>query len=97
MKVKCKNCVPVEGIILPNFNNIEKNLLVEFKRESPINGVKHLVNKYKLDPTQSKYIITHINPIFGKCNRCKFNDLNEGNINCPICKSLNLNWNSKND
>ena len=53
------------------------------------------MDDYKLSHLESKYITTHINESYGKCNRCDFNELNEEYLNYPKCGALNFNWKIK--
>jgi len=92
MKVKCKNCLPKEGIEVPDFSQSEKSDLYELKLSSPIKAMKHLVDEHKLSLLKAKYMVGHINEIYGKCNRCKFNNLKDEYCKCPKCKALNFNW-----
>jgi hypothetical protein len=92
MKVQCKNCLPKEGIDIPEFTQSDKTRLIKMKQESPIKTVKCLMDDYKLSHLESKYITSHINETYGKCNRCDFDNLNQENLNCPKCGALNLNW-----
>ena len=92
MWVKCKNCLPEEGIDVPNFTITDKKLLTETKTKSSISAVKLLMDKYNLTHLESKYIVTHINEKFGSCNRCNYTELDQEYITCPKCKALNLNW-----
>lgn len=97
MKVQCKNCLPKEGIEVPEFTQSDKNRLFEMKEESPIKTVKCLMEDYRLSHLESKYITTHINEIYGKCNRCDFNELDQEYLNCPKCGALNFNWKIDNE
>jgi len=92
MKVKCKNCIPEEGINIPDFTKSEKSQLLKIKKESPIKAVKYLRTNYELSPLESKYITKHINKKYGKCNRCNFDKLSKEYLNCPKCDALNFNW-----
>ncbi len=92
MKVKCKNCLPTEGIEIPNFKESEKLKLKELAKLSPLKLTKYIVDKYTLSHRDAKYILTHINKNYGHCNCCNFDNLNEEYINCPKCGSLNFNW-----
>ncbi len=97
MKVQCKNCLPKEGIEVPEFTQSDKNRLSEMKEESPIKTVKCLMEDYGLSHLESKYITTHINKIYGKCNCCDFNELDQEYLNCPKCGALNFNWKIDNE
>lgn len=92
MNVQCKNCLPEEGIEIPDFSQPEKSEIVRLTTESPIRAVKHLKDHFDLSLRDSKYIVTHINSPYGKCNRCVFDKLEEEFIHCPKCKALNFNW-----
>jgi hypothetical protein len=92
MKVQCKNCLPKEGIEVPEFSQFDKNRLLEMKFESPIKTVKCLIDDYKLSHRDAKYIVTHINESSGKCNHCSFSKLDREYIICPKCGALNFNW-----
>lgn len=92
MKVQCKNCLPKEGIEVPDFTQYDKNRLSEMKHESPIKTVKCLMDDYGLNHLESKYIAIHINEYYGKCIRCDFDELGQEYLNCPKCGALNFNW-----
>ena len=95
MRIKCKNCVPKVGIEKPNFTLTEKQELWELKTEKTIFAIKTLIDKYEFSHQEAKYIITHINSNYGKCNRCNYNNLVGEYLNCPKCKALNFNWKVK--
>ena len=97
MKVKCKNCLPTEGIELPDFGHLEKIELKEMKTISPLNSTKYIMDNYRISHRDAKYIITHINNIYGHCNSCNFDKLNEEYVNCPKCGALNFNWHTENE
>ncbi|MBK7988010.1 MAG: Com family DNA-binding transcriptional regulator [Ignavibacteria bacterium] len=92
MIVKCKNCLPKEGIDIPDFSISEKSKLMALKVQSPLNSIKYIIDNLKINHRDAKYIVTHINEIYGQCNRCKFDSLDEEHINCPKCGALNFNW-----
>lgn len=96
MIVKCKNCFPKEGIEVPDFTISEKSKLVELTIQSPLNSTKYIIDNFKRSHIDAKYIVTHINEIYGQCNRCKFDSLDEEYINCPKCGALNFNWKTDN-
>ncbi len=92
MIVKCKNCFPKEGIEVPVFSQTDKLRLSEMKLESAIRTVKCLMADYKVNHQDAKFIVTHINVSYGKCNRCDFDKLDREYLNCPKCEALNFNW-----
>jgi hypothetical protein len=96
MKVQCKNCLP-EGIEIPDFNQLEKHKLLELTIQSPIRSVKYIIDNYKLSHRDAKYIVTHINKTYGRCNCCVFDKLEEEYIKCPKCGALNFNWKPGNE
>ena len=93
MKIKCKHCIPNEGIEIPKLNIDEKILLSKLHKDSKLLLNLKLKEQYGFNLRDSKYLITHINFNYGKCNRCKFDKLDSEYINCPKCKALNTNWN----
>jgi hypothetical protein len=96
MKVKCKNCLPLEGIDIPDFKLSEKLKLNELAIFSPLKLTKYILDNYTISHRDAKYIVTHINKTYGHCNRCNFDKLNEEYINCPKCGALNFNWQTEN-
>ena len=92
MIVKCKNCLPKDGIEIPDFNQSEKNNLVELTIRSPIQSAKFIIDNFNLSHRDAKYIVTHTNITYGHCNRCAFDKLDEEYIKCPKCGALNFNW-----
>lgn len=92
MKVQCKNCLPKEGIEIPDFTQLEKNRLLKLAIQSPIDLTKYIMDNFHLSHTVAKYMVTHINKTYGHCNCCSFGKLNEEYIICPKCGVLNFNW-----
>jgi uncharacterized C2H2 Zn-finger protein len=97
MKVKCKNCLPTEGIEIPDFKQSEKLKLKDLAILSPIKSIKYILDNYIVSLRDAKYIITHINKTYGHCSRCNFDKLNEEYMNCPKCGALNFNWQTENE
>lgn len=95
MKVQCKNCLPKEGIDIPDFIQSDKNVLMKLKLESPIHAVKHIIDSFKVSHLTAKYITIHINLNYGQCNNCIFGHLGKEYIHCPKCGALNFNWKIK--
>ncbi len=96
MILKCKNCLPTEGIEIPDFTLAEKCKLEELTIQSPLHTTKYIIENLKLSHRDAKYIVTHINRTYGKCNLCNFDNLDEEYINCPQCGALNFNWKTRN-
>lgn len=94
MKVQCKNCLPNEGIDIPDFTQSEKETLFELNLKSPLRTVKHLIDNFKVSHTDAKYIVTHINTAYGHCKCCEFDNLDEEYMKCLKCGALNFNWKS---
>ncbi len=92
MRVKCKNCLPKEGIEIPDFSINERKTIVKLKQLSPLLLIKHLIEKSNLTALEAKYVTKHVNLHFGHCNCCQYIDLEEGIVDCPKCKALNFNW-----
>ena len=92
MNVQCKNCLPKEGIEIPDFSRPDKSEIVRLTIESPIRATNYLLESFNISLHDAKYIITHINIPYGQCNRCSFDKLEEELIHCPKCKALNFNW-----
>lgn len=92
MKVQCKNCLPKEGIEIPDFSAAEKEQYRKLKEDSPVRAVKELMDEKSLSHRDAKYIVTHINIEYGHCNRCSFSELDEEYGKCPKCGVLNFNW-----
>ncbi|XZF14577.1 hypothetical protein ACTHGU_00420 [Chitinophagaceae bacterium MMS25-I14] len=92
MKVQCKNCLPEEGIEIPDFTQAEKIKLSELVIQSPLHSMKYILDNFHLSLRDAKYIVIHINKIYGHCNRCIFDKLDEEYMKCPKCGALNFNW-----
>lgn len=92
MRVQCKNCLPTEGIELPDFDPSVKSKLVTLTIESPLRCTKYIMEQLNLSHRDAKYIVSHINTSYGHCKRCNFEQLDEECITCPTCKALNFNW-----
>ena len=92
MRVQCKNCLPTEGIDIPDFDPLEKSKMVTLAIESRLHCTKYILEQLNLSHRDAKYIVTHINIPYGHCNRCNFEQLDKEYITCPKCKALNFNW-----
>ncbi len=92
MKVKCKNCLPSEGIEIPDFKQSQKIKMKELIILSPLRSTKYIIDNFAISHRDAKYIVMHINKTSGHCNRCNFDKLSGDYINFPKCGSLNFNW-----
>jgi len=92
MKVQCKNCLPKEGIEIPDLTQSEKQQLWEWNQKSPLHAVKKLMEDNRFSHRNAKYAITHINKEYGQCNRCSFDKLYQEYVKCTQCGALNFNW-----
>ncbi len=97
MIVKCKNCLPVDGIEIPDFSQSTKIELIGLTAQSSLQSIKFIVDNFNLSHRDAKYISTHINAIYGHCNRCNYDKLDEEYVQCPKCGALNFNWNTSNE
>lgn len=88
----CKRCNPNLYYNVPEFTKDEKLELLQIKQELPIKAVKALMNSFKLNHGDAKFIVMHLNDEYGECNRCNFDNLTGEYANCPKCNSLNFNW-----
>ena len=92
MKVQCKNCLPPEGIEIPEFSSAEKERYRKLKEQSRLDVVKKLMKDKELSHRDAKYIAIHINVNYGHCNNCDFKELDGEYGKCPKCGALNFNW-----
>lgn len=92
LKVRCENCIPKDGVELPNFSDNQKRDLVLTKRSHTIRVIKKLRNDFQLKNVEAKYIGIHITMNHGECHKCLSNIGNCENINCENCGALNYNW-----
>jgi len=92
MKVQCKNCLPKEGIEIPDFSLVDKIQLWEARQNSPLRAVSILIKEKGFTHRAAKFITAHINDEYGQCNRCNFKALKEEYTKCPKCGALNFNW-----
>jgi hypothetical protein len=97
MIVKCENCLPKEGIEISDFTISEKRKLTELTIQSSLHSTKYIIDNLKLSHREAKYIVTHINIIYGQCKCCKFDKLDKEYMNCPKCGALNFNWKIDNE
>ncbi len=93
--MKRKSCIRCSGkkYEVPEFTIEEKILLTELKRQNKFFEVSEKIKSlYNIENLDAKFSMMHINKLFGKCNRCKVDYLEDEYVTCPKCKSLNFNW-----
>lgn len=93
MKRICRRCDNERSFEIPSFTKKEKEGLIHLKQDSAITAVKELRREFGIEHANAKFIISHINSEYGKCNRCSFGTLTEEYMDCPKCGALNFNWN----
>ncbi|MCF2875707.1 MULTISPECIES: hypothetical protein [unclassified Tenacibaculum] len=90
MKLYCRKCK--NEISELNLSEDQKNEVFRLIRYgSKLLAIKHLMNKHNFNHKEAKIIITHLNPEYGKCQRCNFEGLKTQNIDCPKCGAFNYN------
>lgn len=92
MRIICKNCLPKEGIDIPEFSLAEKKQIVAWRFESKIRVVKHLMEVGQFNHLEAKFIATHFNVKYGECHFCGYRGLDKEYMICPKCEALNFNW-----
>lgn len=89
--LRCEGCS--SEIIIPDLTNDQKQEFINLKRAGLNIQLTQLIkNVTQLNLQNSKALMLHINPVYGKCHRCNYIELNTENIACPKCKSINTNW-----
>jgi len=83
----CKRCK--FELKIPNFTEEEKLTIWGL---SSIVRIKKIMDLSKLDKREAKGLMVHINKKYGHCHRCNKTDLVGENVECPKCKTFNLNW-----
>ncbi|WP_299683638.1 hypothetical protein [uncultured Dokdonia sp.] len=93
----CKRCVK-RAYQIPEFTIEEKKLLTALKIDHKfLEAIDKIRTLYSVELIDAKFSVMHINTIYGKCNRCNADYLNGEYVECPKCKSLNFNWEIKNE
>ena len=86
----CGKCKII--LILPESLDLdERQEVARRRRAGPAATTRYLVEHHGLDLREAKAIVVHIPPTMGKCTRCR-TPIPKGDISCPKCRSLNLNW-----
>jgi len=89
--IKCKRCN--YELNIPDLTIGQKKNLTEMKRAGlDLQIVQQIQNLTHIGLKNSKAIMEHINPEYGKCHRCNYSGLNTEYVICPKCKSINTNW-----
>lgn len=92
MYLNCQRCNRNEIIKVPEFSDSEKQTIHSLIIHSAIKAIQFLSETYKITLKEAKFIVSHINLEFGKCQRCNFENLIEEYKECPKCKAMNFNW-----
>lgn len=90
--IKCIKCLPSDGVILPEFKLIEKEIIVELTTKLGLFTVKYLMEVHSLSQRDAKFITAHVNTVQNKCCNCSNYDLIGEYCICQKCKSFNINW-----
>lgn len=88
--IVCKRC----NNIIPTLNFSEEQLSEIFylvSQDLKLEGVKKMMNVFKVSHKDAKLIMDHFNYPFGHCMRCNNTNLDKENMECPKCKSFNYN------
>ena len=87
----CKRCKT--EIRIPEFSEEQRLEIWSMKALGmSLFAIKQIKDKSDLDLKESKVLLNHINTRYGDCIRCNNSKLEKENIECPKCKSFNLNW-----
>jgi len=87
----CKRC---KGYIKTLELSVEQKMEIWSMKASGLSlfGMKIIQDLSDLNLEESKMFLAHINKEYGECIRCNYSELNSESIECPKCKSFNLNW-----
>lgn len=55
--------------------------------------VKKFKDEFGFSHSEAKFIMDHLNPEIGQCQRCDFDGLDGEYVDCPKCKAFNYNVN----
>lgn len=92
MKVMCLRCNKTDSFEVPDFSTSDREKIIDFTNSSPIQTIKFMMDNYRLNHREAKFIVMHLNLIHNQCHRCGSALVGEY-CNCKKCKALNLNWN----
>jgi len=96
MKRLCQRCNPQEFEV-PEYNLEQKKLLQKLKKANDFGELQQKISSFhSIRPIDAKFVLMHINRDYGKCNRCRVDNLAGEYVVCPKCKALNFNWETKN-
>ena len=88
----CKKC-KLE-LSIPNFSEEEKLTIWGLKAQNfSMFTIQKIRDFSELSLKDAKELMVHLNANYGQCHGCNHLDLVGENIDCPKCKSFNLNWN----
>lgn len=82
-------------IKIPNFSEEQKNKIWAVRDK--LIAIKIIQQYSELSIGEAKALKIHLNQHYGKCLRCKKDDLVGENVTCPKCKGFSVNWNFAED
>ena len=92
MKRNCPKCSDREFEV-PEYTLEQKKRLSNLKANKKLGElITEIESLHNIKSIDAKFNFMHINAKYGKCNRCKVDNLKEEYVNCPKCKALNFNW-----
>jgi len=93
MNLKCKRCLPKEGIEIEKIDENLKQKIIAITKGSKIQGVKFLMDNCEFSHLEAKFLMQHLNIENEKCNNCKTSIFTDDEyVVCEKCKALNINW-----
>ncbi|WP_196888335.1 hypothetical protein [Aureivirga sp. CE67] len=92
MNLKCKRCLPKEGIEVEKIDENLKQQIVTITKDSKILGVKFIMDNCEFSHLEAKFLIQHLNIENEKCHNCKTSISTDEYVICKKCQALNINW-----
>ena len=90
VQVECPKCRTT--IVWPaDLSITQKGEIAEAARADRLGAVQLIRLRYLTDLRQAKALALHITSSGSKCHKCSAG-VGTGELNCPKCRSLNLNW-----
>ena len=86
--MRCKSVVPTVALTAE-----EKQAVASIYRHGgPLAAIKQLTQHPGLGLLEAKSVALHLTQQPRCCHRCNYQELEAGEVLCPQCKSINLNW-----